>query len=89
LVPESSDALQIIPPFTSLSTFETALLDLDGRVERSQRPNGNAWKTFTVWKRRTPSSEMSIDAESERGGRESYGTLFYLRGNYYHEDFQS
>ncbi|KXS09114.1 cysteine proteinase [Gonapodya prolifera JEL478] len=30
----------------SLSTLENAVLDLDGRLKRSERPNGNAWKSF-------------------------------------------
>jgi len=62
--------------------LETGLLDLDGRVDRQKRPNGNAWKCFTVWRWRGDPVNMVDD---ERGGRENHGTLFYLRSTYYHE----
>lgn len=35
---------------TSPSQLESGVLDLDGRVERSSRPNGNAWRNFTVFR---------------------------------------
>ncbi|KAF8882293.1 Asx homology domain-containing protein [Infundibulicybe gibba] len=65
---------------TSPRMLETGVLDLDARAEKSRRPNGNAWKCFTVWRwREFPGGQ------GERGGRENHGTLFYLRGCYYHE----
>ncbi|EAU83430.1 hypothetical protein CC1G_12333 [Coprinopsis cinerea okayama7 len=67
---------------TSPSTLETGLLDTDGRVEKSARPNGNAWKAITVWRRRTGVDAIPGD---KRGGRENHGTLFYLRSVYYNE----
>ncbi|KAF9005228.1 Asx homology domain-containing protein [Cyathus striatus] len=68
---------------TSPSMLENALLDLDGRVDRSKRPNGNAWKCFTVWRRRE--NAIVSDDQNGRAGRECYGTLFYLRGSFYHD----
>ncbi|RDB24081.1 hypothetical protein Hypma_008562 [Hypsizygus marmoreus] len=70
---------------TSPSMLETGMLDIDGRVERARRPNGNAWKCFTVWRWRGEPGDMEVLGEGGRGGRESHGTLFYLRGTYYHE----
>ncbi|KAJ3338254.1 hypothetical protein HDU93_009780 [Gonapodya sp. JEL0774] len=32
--------------FDSLNALENAIVDLDGRVAKSKRPNGNAWKSF-------------------------------------------
>ncbi|KAK0218819.1 Asx homology domain-containing protein [Armillaria fumosa] len=67
----------------SPSMLETGLLDIDGRVERGKRPNGNAWKSFTLWRWKDSNEELfSLD---ERGGRESHGTLFYIRGCFYHD----
>ena len=68
---------------SSPSQLENGLLDLDGRVEKARRPNGNAWKCFTVW-RWSEEMDFASGADS-KGGRENNGTLFYLRGNYYHE----
>ncbi|KAF9471827.1 hypothetical protein BDN70DRAFT_845074 [Pholiota conissans] len=67
---------------TSPTMLETGLLDLDGRVDKTKRPNGNAWKSFTIWRWRQGAEYNPYDA---RGGRENHGTLFYLRGSYYHE----
>lgn len=67
---------------TSPTMLETALLDTDARIGKPERPNGNAWKCFTIWRRR---GEYFGNADDERGGRENHGTLFYLRGTYYHE----
>ncbi|KAF5378158.1 hypothetical protein D9615_007616 [Tricholomella constricta] len=67
---------------TSPTQLETALLDNDGRIERARRPNGNAWKCMTVWRWR---GEPMGDTGDGRWGRENHGTLFYLRGTYYHE----
>ncbi|KAG5336913.1 hypothetical protein E4T56_gene11881 [Termitomyces sp. T112] len=68
---------------TSPTQLETALLDNDGRVERGKRPNGNAWKSMTVWRWR--GTAPWEDVGGGRWGRENHGTLFYLRGTYYHE----
>ena len=65
----------------SLSMLENGILDIDGRLRKSQRPNGNAWKCFTVWRWRAGGD----CTENSRGGRDNYGTLFYIRGSYYHE----
>ena len=65
----------------TLSMLETGILDIDGRLRKAQRPNGNAWKCFTVWRWRAGSDCV----QNSRGGRENYGTLFYIRGSYYHE----
>ncbi|TFK35838.1 hypothetical protein BDQ12DRAFT_611005 [Crucibulum laeve] len=66
----------------SPAMLETGLLDIDGRMDRFQKPNGNAWKCFTIWRWRGDSMEVLTD---DRGGRENHGTLFYLRGSYYHD----
>jgi hypothetical protein len=65
----------------SPSMLETGILDIDGRLKKSQRPNGNAWKSFSVWRWRADGDGV----QNSRGGRENYGTLFYIRGSYYHE----
>ena len=73
------------------SMLETGLLDVDGRVERSKRPNGNAWKAFTVWRWSENLNDENDDRDllvlsgDVRGGREIHGTLFYLRGCFYHD----
>ena len=61
--------------------LENGILDIDGRMKKSQRPNGNAWKCFNVWRWRS-GGDCALNS---RGGRENYGTLFYIRGSYYHE----
>lgn len=61
--------------------LETALLELDGRIDRSRRPNGNAWKSFTIWRWRGG----GFNPVDSRGGRENRGTLFYLRACYSQE----
>lgn len=63
--------------------LETMVLDTDGRVGKNQRPNGNAWKSFTVSRWRD--DRTIIDSADPKGGRETYGTLFYLRGSHYYE----
>lgn len=71
---------------TSPSMLESALLDMDGRLDKGHRPNGNAWKCFSVWRWRTaPGSSGDGEVANGRGGRDNHGTLFYLRGNHYHE----
>ncbi|KAF8890505.1 hypothetical protein CPB84DRAFT_1683535, partial [Gymnopilus junonius] len=84
LTPEPSEPIE--PPLsmeiTSLSMLETGLLDTDGRMEKSRRPNGNAWKCFSVWRFRSGAEYNPYDS---RGGRENHGTMFYLRGTFYHD----
>ncbi|KAF5393786.1 hypothetical protein D9757_000074 [Collybiopsis confluens] len=68
-----------VPPIQGMDVsspgmLETGILDLDGRVERAKRPNGNAWKAFTVYRRR---DDSWID--NNKGGRQQSGTLHYLR----------
>jgi hypothetical protein len=70
---------------TSPTQLESAILDIDGRVERIRRPNGNAWKSLVVWRARDDDEGMDGGAGSERGGRENCGTLFYLRGCFYQD----
>lgn len=67
---------------TTASSLDNGILDVDARVDKAHRPNGNAWKTLSVWKRR-PNDEF--DVFTERGPRENAGTLFYLRDCYYHD----
>ncbi|KAF8987865.1 hypothetical protein BDZ89DRAFT_1152585 [Hymenopellis radicata] len=68
--------------FTGPSMLENAILDMDGRVEKNKRPNGNAWKTLTIWRWR---EDDAAESAEERWGRESHGTLFYIRGCFYHD----
>jgi hypothetical protein len=84
--PEDPSAPTLSMTITSPSMLETGLLDTDGQMERARRPNGNAWKCFTVWRwRGGDTGGGNWRAGDERGGRENHGTLFYLRGSYYHE----
>ncbi|KAJ7595095.1 hypothetical protein C8J56DRAFT_855817 [Mycena floridula] len=65
---------------SSPTMLENGVLDVDGRIDRTKRPNGNAWKSFTVFRwRDEDQGHMMTD---DRGGRESHGTLFYLRSSY-------
>ncbi|KAJ7512421.1 Asx homology domain-containing protein [Mycena galericulata] len=66
---------------TSPTQLESGLLDIDGRVERTKRPHGNAWKAMTLW--RWPGD--ALGTEGGRGGREAHGTLFYLRACHYQD----
>jgi hypothetical protein len=66
----------------SPSLLETGLLDVNGRLEKSQRPNGNAWKSISVWRKAAGADES---VENRRGGKVNHGTLFYLRSVYYNE----
>lgn len=75
---ETKEITNIISP----SLLETGLLDANGRLGKAQRPNGNAWKSISVWRRRA-GAETSVD--NKRGGKENHGTLFYLRSVYYNE----
>ena len=53
-------------------------MDLDGRVSHDQRVRFPVDKAFTVW--RVP-GEVSEEERMllDRGGREKFGTIFYLR----------
>ncbi|TDL17073.1 hypothetical protein BD410DRAFT_901636 [Rickenella mellea] len=76
---------------TSPSQLENTLLDMDGTVERNRRPHSNAWKHTTLWRFAEGrdvglQGDLQIAMLLEKGGRECYGTLFYLRGCFYHEN---
>ena len=85
LLPNPSDpmATTLAMTISSPTMLESGLLDVDGRVDKSRRPNGNAWKSFTVWRWRVPTPDSLT--QDTRAGRENHGTLFYLRGSYYHD----
>ncbi|TFK51408.1 hypothetical protein OE88DRAFT_1544631 [Heliocybe sulcata] len=84
--PPDPDAPTKSMTVTSPNMLENGILDVDGRVEKSRRPNGNAWKCLSVWRwRHQPEGDLDMLAFQERGGRENHGTLFYLRGCYYHD----
>jgi len=88
LLPDPKDppsALTRSMVISSPTMLETGLLDMDGRVDKTRRPNGNAWKCFTVWRWRNETLDIADGNESARGGRENHGTLFYLRGCYYQD----
>ncbi|KAJ6606686.1 Asx homology domain-containing protein [Mycena sp. CBHHK59/15] len=87
LMPNPSDPSDPTRSMTvmSPSQLETGLLDIDGRVERARRPNGNAWKSLTLWRWRGDPSDYIAPQGDRRGGREDHGTLFYLRGCYYQD----
>ncbi|KAJ7484368.1 Asx homology domain-containing protein [Mycena latifolia] len=84
--PSEPDAPTRIMTITSPTQLENALLDVDGRVEKAKRPNGNAWKAMTLWRWTGDALEYtSSSADGRRGGREDHGTLFYLRACYYQD----
>ncbi|KAJ7154634.1 Asx homology domain-containing protein [Mycena filopes] len=72
---------------TSPTQLESGLLDVDGRVERTKRPNGNAWKSFTLWRWSGDSLEQAFSdsGPGRRAGRQDHGTLFYLRACHYQD----
>ncbi|KAJ7089190.1 Asx homology domain-containing protein [Mycena belliarum] len=77
-----------IMTITSPTQLESGLLDVDGRVERAKRPNGNAWKALTLWRWSGDALNHSSQPQSNedrRGGRQDHGTLFYLRACYYQD----
>ncbi|KAJ7824508.1 hypothetical protein B0H14DRAFT_2823417 [Mycena olivaceomarginata] len=69
---------------TSPTQLESGLLDVYG-VDRTKRPNGNAWKSFTVWRWTGDALETHLAENARRGGREDHGTLFYLRACHYED----
>ncbi|KAG6824906.1 hypothetical protein H0H92_005440, partial [Tricholoma furcatifolium] len=66
---------------TTPTQLENTLIDTDGRVQRRQRPNGNAWKSSTVW--RWQGTAPWEDVQDGRWGRQKIGTLFHLRDVYF------
>src|SRR6185369_10011838 len=50
--PEDSTTRILSATISSPTMLETALLDTDARIEKARRPNGNAWKCFTVYRHR-------------------------------------
>ncbi|KAK7463840.1 hypothetical protein VKT23_005775 [Stygiomarasmius scandens] len=77
--PAEPDAPTQSMEITTPSMLETGILDLDSRVDRARRPNGNAWKCFTVWRWR---GDAPTGFDGNRGGRENHGTLYYLRQSF-------
>ena len=81
---------------STASELESVLLDLDGRVPRDSRGRKSRataplCKCFTLWRWPAagfPPEGMNSDellhavagGAFPRGGRQGYGTLFYLRG---------
>lgn len=91
--PPGSDMRTVI--ISDPAQLENAVLDLDGRVERHNRRAEYSWRRFTVFRWREDifgagasalplgdDGELDIQllATMDRGGRENYGTLHYLRG---------
>ncbi|KIJ37525.1 hypothetical protein M422DRAFT_231568 [Sphaerobolus stellatus SS14] len=86
-----TDTLLRIDSIANPTQLETAFLDTDGRVTKSKRPNGNAWKSIGLWRWRDneiPDITAFPDDSEEalRGYREYQGTLFYLRGCMYDDN---
>ncbi|KAJ6532778.1 Asx homology domain-containing protein [Mycena vulgaris] len=84
--PSEPDAPTRSMTITSPTQLESGLLDVDGRVERTRRPNGNAWKALTLWRWTGDALEYNSPSnDGHRGGRQDHGTLFYLRACYYQD----
>ncbi|KAJ3577001.1 hypothetical protein NP233_g51 [Leucocoprinus birnbaumii] len=83
LNPDDQGSEAIAVTISTPQMLETFILDTDGRVKKSQRPNGNAWKCFTVYRWRKGSTVDST--ADQRGGRDIHGSLFYLRGSHYYD----
>ena len=64
------------------ATLETGILDLDGRVDRSSRPPGNAWKYFTLWKH-VGADSPELDLGGSRAGMENHGSLYWLKTSHH------
>ncbi|KIY43187.1 hypothetical protein FISHEDRAFT_53931, partial [Fistulina hepatica ATCC 64428] len=91
-----NEAASVDPPLTTRSMtvttpsmLETGILDVDGRIDRSKRPNGNPWKRLSVWREQTQTDNAFAppDPEDPRGGRQNRGTLFYLRDGLFYDRF--
>lgn len=78
LLPEDHSLLQMT--ITTPSSIESGILDTDNRVDKLQRTHGNAWKHLTVWKFLQGGGTDGL-AFPEKGGRQSTGTLNYLRSS--------
>lgn len=65
------------------SALESVILDTDGRVNKLQRTNGNAWKYLSVWKFLQGGGTDGF-ASPEKGGRQETGTLHYHRISVYY-----
>ena len=76
LLPDDASLLEV--SVTTPAALESGILDTDGRVNKHQRPNGNAWKYFSVWKLLQGGGADGF-AFPERGGRQETGTLHYHR----------
>ena len=81
LFPEDNSLLEV--SIANPSSLESGILDTDGRVNKLQRTNGNAWKCLSVWKS-IQGGGTSGFAFPERGGRQDTGTLHYLRSSVYY-----
>ncbi|KZT35781.1 hypothetical protein SISSUDRAFT_1050891 [Sistotremastrum suecicum HHB10207 ss-3] len=77
------------------SQIENVALDHDGRIEKSQKTATNAWKSFSVWRwtddflaniapHLSDNPELIVGL-GDKGGRESCGSLFYLRDSFVKE----
>jgi len=81
LFPDDNTLLEMT--ITTPSSIESGILDTDGRVNKLQRTNGNAWKHLSVWKF-LPGGGPDGLIPPERGGRQDTGTLHYLRSSVYY-----
>ena len=81
LLPDDDSLLEM--SITTPTSLESGILDTDGRVDKLQRTNGNAWKYLSAWKF-LPGGGMDGLASPERGGRQSTGTLHYIRSSAYY-----
>jgi len=81
LFPDDNSLLEV--SITTPSSLESGILDTDGRVNKLQRTNGNAWKYLSVWKSMKCGGTNGF-AFPERGGRQDTGTLHYLRSSVYY-----
>lgn len=80
--PPLQDRMQLLEDATNPSVLESGILDIDGRVDLSNRGEAAsraAWKAFTVWRWRPEvRDDIATQMLAEKGGREPVGTLFYL-----------
>jgi len=81
LLPDDHSLLQMAIP--TPASLETGILDTDGRVDKLNRTNGNAWKYLSVWKFLRGGGTDGF-ASPERGERQNTGTLHYLRSCVYY-----
>lgn len=81
LLPDDHSLLQMT--ITSPASLESGILDTDNRVDKLQRPNGNAWKYLSVWRLLQDGGTNGL-ATPERGGRQDTGMLHYIRSCAYY-----